>query len=219
MSMSTSNDERQGAKVRFFDGIAEKWDGWEDLDGVAAKLSAGLDELGVGPGESVVDVGCGTGNLTKALLQKVSPGGRIVAVDFSPEMVSQAKAKVSDPQVEWHVTDVTDIPAEDESMDRVICFSVWPHFDDPAAAVRELRRLLGPSGKLHVWHLSSRATINEIHASAGEAVCDDVLGPAEETANLIEGLGFSIEEVVDDDVRYLVTATKKEQPRAEPEDG
>jgi len=195
-------------KMSFFDEIAGKWDGWEDLDLLAAKLAAGLDEFGVKPNETVLDVGCGTGNLTQALLGKLSDEGRVVAVDFAPAMVAGAQDKVTDPRVNWHVADAMQLPIGDESVDRVICFSVWPHFDDHRAVLKELRRVLRAAGTLHVWHLSSRDTINEIHASAGDAVSSDVLHPVEETARLLEQHGLSPYEVIDDDSRYLVSAAK-----------
>ena len=195
-------------RAAFFDGIAEKWDGWEDLDALARKLAAGLDELGVGKGELVLDVGCGTGNLTRALLERLSEDGRVVAVDISPRMVEVAKRKVADARVVWRVADARSLPLPDASCDRVICYSVWPHFEEREAVAAELRRVLRPGGRLHVWHLISREKINEIHASAGEAVRGDVLSPAAETAALISRAGFEVETAIDDGERYLVTARK-----------
>ena len=196
------------AKTKFFDGIADKWDGWEDLEAVAQKLSHGLDDLGVTADETIVDVGCGTGNLTRALLSKLSDAGRVVAIDISNKMVKRAREKVLDPRVEWHVGDASRMPIDDSSVDRIICFSVWPHFEDPNAAAEEFKRVLRQRGVLHVWHLSPRATINEIHASASEAVANDILVPATKAAKLLEKHGFEPYEVVDDDDddRYLVSA-------------
>ena len=196
------------AKARFFDRIADKWDGWEDLEAVARKLSRGLEDFGVNDDETIVDVGCGTGNLTRALLARLSQRGRVVAIDISAEMVKRAREKVPDPRVEWHVGDVTRMPLGDTSVDRIICFSVWPHFDDPGAVIAELKRVLRQGGALHVWHLASRATINEIHASAGEEVAGDVLVPASQTARLLAAHGFEPYEVIDDEERYLVSARR-----------
>jgi demethylmenaquinone methyltransferase/2-methoxy-6-polyprenyl-1,4-benzoquinol methylase len=201
------------AKAEFFDGIADKWDGWEDLEKITQKLSRGLDDLGVNDDETIVDVGCGTGNLTRVLSDKLSHAGRVVAIDISAEMVKRAREKVPDPRVEWHVGDATRMPIDDSSVDRIICFSVWPHFDDPGAAVAEFKRILRHRGTLHVWHLSSRATINEIHASVSEAVANDVLVPASQTAQLLEEHGFEPYEVIDDDERYLVSARRSRGDR------
>jgi demethylmenaquinone methyltransferase/2-methoxy-6-polyprenyl-1,4-benzoquinol methylase len=196
------------AKIKFFDGLADKWDGFEDLVVVADKLSRGLDELGITSDETVIDVGCGTGNLTQALLGKLSQRGRVVAIDISPEMIRKAREKVTDPRVEWHVNDVNRLPLEDGSVDRVICFSVWPHFDDPKKATAELKRILRAGGELHVWHLSSRSTVNEIHASANQAVANDVLVPAAETALFLKNQGLWPYKIVDNQEGYLVSARK-----------
>lgn len=196
------------AKVKFFDEIAAKWDGWEDMETVGQRLSTGLEEFGVCADETIVDVGCGTGNLTRALLDRLSPDGRVVAIDISGEMLKAARKKVSDPRVEWHLCDATRLPIDNNSVDRIICFSVWPHIEDSRTAMEEFKRVLRDRGALHVWHLASRASINEIHAGAGEAVANDVLIPAAETAQLLEKRGFEPYEVIDDEQRYLVSARK-----------
>ena len=197
-------------KISFFDGIADKWDGWEDLDEVRRNLTEGLKELGLAPDEAVLDVGCGTGNLTGALLELLSPSSRVFAVDYSPRMVEMARRKIQDPRVTWHACDVTDLPLADGSLDRIVCFSVWPHFDDAEAVLRKFMALLRPGGWLHVWHLASRDKINDIHANAGEAVAGDILIPAAELAQLITDAGFDPTQTLDDESRYLVTARKGE---------
>ncbi|MDI7266429.1 MAG: class I SAM-dependent methyltransferase [Myxococcota bacterium] len=195
-------------RVAFFDAIAAKWDEWEDLPTLDARLAAGLVEIGLGPDETVLDVGCGTGNLTRAVLAKLSPTGRVIAVDIAPRMIEAARRKVTDPRVEWHVADASRPALADASVDRAICYSVWPHFDDPAAAASELRRVLRIGGRFHVWHSIPRVRVNEIHASAGEPVRRDVLPPAAETARLLVAQGFRVVAAIDDADRYLVSAVK-----------
>ena len=195
-------------RAAFFDAIADKWDGWDDIAVLRQRMAVGLREIGLRPDETVLDIGCGTGNLTLALLAALSPVGRVHAVDISRRMIEVARAKVADDRVTWHVEDARRLPLSAASCDRVLCFSVWPHFEDRRAVTAELMRVLRPGGSLHVWHLSGRQRINEIHSSAGEAVRGDVLPPARETAELLAAMVLRVAEVVDADDRYLVTAVK-----------
>ena len=195
-------------KQAFFDGIASKWDGWEDMATLTDRLNAGFRRLNVSADETVMDVGCGTGNLTATLLPLLGPDGRVVAVDISREMLALARQKIHDDRATWHQADAASVPAPTGAIDRIICCSVWPHFDDVDGTVQELKRLLRPDGFLHVWHLISRDAVNQIHASAGEAVHGDVLAPATDTAAQLKRHGFDILEVVDDDHQYLVSARK-----------
>ena len=128
-------------KANFFDAIADKWDGWENLPVLFQKLETGLEELQVKQNETIVDIGCGTGNFTQALLKKLSPSGRVIAVDISPKMIAAAKSKVNDTRVEWHVTAANCLPLSTASCDRIFCYSVWPHFDNPDKVVAELKRV------------------------------------------------------------------------------
>jgi ubiquinone/menaquinone biosynthesis C-methylase UbiE len=197
-------------RAAYFDSIADKWDGWQDLsDEATARLAVGLDDFGLGKDETVIDVGCGTGNLTRVILGKLSPAGRVIAVDVSARMIDLARSKLPDPRVTWHVADARHLPLDASSVDRIICYSVWPHFDDHAAVMSELSRVLRPGGRLHVWHMISREMVNHIHAGAGPAVHGDMLAPANDTARLIESAGYDVNDIVDDGKRYLVSAVKR----------
>jgi ubiquinone/menaquinone biosynthesis C-methylase UbiE len=206
-----SHDVPSGAnsKREFFDAIAAQWDGFQgDLKALREMLARGLSEMGIRESETVLDVGCGTGNLTHALLQHLSTDGRVVAVDISPRMLTEARRKLNDPRVEWIEADATYLSLPDGYFDRIICFCVWPHFDDRVAAAGAFSRLLRTGGSLHIWHPISRAQVNDIHTTAGEAVRADLLAPAIETAKLFEENGFTITELIDDESRYLISMIK-----------
>ena len=196
------------AMKEYFDSIADKWDGWMDMERINARIEDGLKRFEVGGGENVLDVGCGTGNLTRKILERLNDAGRVTAVDVSDHMVELAREKNRDSRASFLVADVTDLPLEDAGLDRVICFSMWPHVSEPEAALNELNRVLKPGGKLHVWHIDSKETINHVHANAGEAVHNDVLVPAEELAEVVRGAGFDVRTVIDNDEEYVVSAVK-----------
>ena len=200
--------EMADAHVAFFDTLAETWDSMHDLSVLGARLDEGLKRFGVGSQENVLDVGCGTGNLTAALLRYLSSAGKITAVDISPRMIEIARLKADDPRVRWILGPIEHLDPSRESFDRVICFSVWPHLADPVSAAQLLYRMLVSGGMLHLWHLISREAVNKIHSEASEAVRDHLLAPATQTAVLLEQSGFTVKETQDDDAGYLVTAQK-----------
>ncbi len=193
----------------YFDSIADQWDGWMDMETINQRIEDGLRHFGVEAHEQVLDAGCGTGNLTKKLLERLTESGRVTAVDVSPRMVELARKKNDDPRANAKVADLKDLPLENNQLDRVFCFSMWPHVAEPEMALQEIKRVLKPGGLLHIWHIDSRQKINEVHANAGEAVHKDILIPASDLAELVRQTGFDIEEVRDSDSDYLITAEKE----------
>jgi ubiquinone/menaquinone biosynthesis C-methylase UbiE len=190
----------------YFDDLSGRWDGFTDADRVCRMLTTVLSGYGIGRDEHVIDLGCGTGNLTQVLSHILGPEGRITAVDFSPEMIAVASEKMSDPRIRWLVADAAALPLEDKSTDRIICFSAWPHFADPHAVGRELSRVLRPHGELHIVHIDSREKINAVHSGVGGPIGADLLPSAAALAAILASCGFIVHETVDNGSAYRVSA-------------
>ena len=197
------------ATKAYFDSIADKWDGWQDEAAMHPVLREGLRNFGLQPGETVVDLGCGTGILTRALLAELGPRGRVHAVDIAPNMLEKARLKTSDDRVAFIEAHAAALPLADRSIDRVVCYSTWPHITDVSGALTELHRVLQPGGMLHIWHTASRATINGIHSGVGGSIGDHLLVPVTELAAVAKKHGYAIVATEDHDTGYLLTARKE----------
>ncbi len=198
----------QSTSNTFFDSLALKWDSFHDLKGLGIQLDSALEKFGVQGDEHILDVGCGTGNLTAALIRHLSPKGKVTAIDLSNVMLDRARLKANDARVTWLCGVVEDMESPPKTFDRIICYSVWPHLTDAKLVGTLFLKWLKPGGKLHIWHTISRNAVNKIHSEASAAVNDHLLAPADQTASLLEQMGYVIEEMRDDDGGYLVTVRK-----------
>ena len=203
-----TEQELADPRVSYFDSLADQWEELIPVAELLPRLREGLRKLGVGPDEHILDLGCGSGILLGTILEHIGLEGRVEAVDFAPRMIARASEKHTDGRVRFHLAQATDVPLPARSVDRVICFSAWPHFTRPDDVITEMHRLLRPGGRVHIWHADSRDTINDIHRNAGDAVRDDMLVPAEELARLFSSAGFKVDDVIDSSDCYLVSATR-----------
>jgi SAM-dependent methyltransferase len=159
-------------RIAFFDHLAANWDdGEQDSADTLRRLEELAELLALRPGENLLEVGCGTGQLTGWLAHRVRPG-RVVAIDFSPEMIQKASAKGGG---EFRVADVCQDDLGQAEFDVALCFHSFPHFRDQAMALQNLARCLKPGGRLIVMHLRGREAINAFHGSVGGAVGGDFL--------------------------------------------
>ncbi|HWA18593.1 MAG TPA: class I SAM-dependent methyltransferase [Devosia sp.] len=121
--------------------------GYEQLMGRwSRELARGfINFTGASAGESILDVGCGTGSLTFELA-KDSGLREIRAIDFSPVFVKAAKAQNTDSRVSIRQGDAMAIPYGDRSFDRALALLVLHFVPDGAKALAEMRRVVRPGG-------------------------------------------------------------------------
>lgn len=109
------------------------------------------------PGDVVLDVGCGAGIDTILAAQRVGPTGRVLALDFLPEMLARTAAAAGEAgleNVELVEGEMEAIPLPDASVDAVISNGVLNLSPRKARAFAELARVLRPGGKLCVSDLT-----------------------------------------------------------------
>ncbi|GAI44044.1 unnamed protein product [marine sediment metagenome] len=191
----------------YFDQLAPTWD--KELTGERLNcLGSIVKELGIKPGYYVLDIGSGTGVLLPFLIAALGDEGKIIALDFSAEMLVQGKAKSSPPIVNFVQADGMAIPLADNSVDLALCNSVFPHFDDKARALKEIARVLRNNGRLVICHTMSLAMVNQLHQSIGGAIANDLLPDEFQLRGLIKQAGLKVTHFEDGPERYLVIAEK-----------
>ncbi|MFQ6171287.1 methyltransferase domain-containing protein [Oryzobacter sp. R7] len=110
-----------------------------------------LARLAPEPGETVVDVGSGVGEVVVRLARAVGPTGRAVGVEPNPALraIADERASAEGAASATFVDGVAgDLPFDDGSVDAVTCERVLQHLDDPEGAVREMARVLRPGGRV-----------------------------------------------------------------------
>jgi ubiquinone/menaquinone biosynthesis C-methylase UbiE len=121
--------------------------GYEQLMGRWSQKLAPLfiDFAELADGEKILDVGCGTGSLTFALV-KAADLGEIAAIDYSPVFVEEAIRRNTDPRIRIRQADACALPFGNGAFDRALALLVLHFVPETGKAVAEMRRVVRPGG-------------------------------------------------------------------------
>jgi SAM-dependent methyltransferase len=136
---------------------ADVWaagDAYEPYVGRWSRLVARefLDWLAVPPGAAWLDVGCGTGALSRTILEEAAPR-RVIGVDPADGFLAHARARIEDARAEFRSGDAQALPLPDAGVDAVVSGLMLNFVPDKALAVREMARVARPGAvvALYVW--------------------------------------------------------------------
>jgi ubiquinone/menaquinone biosynthesis C-methylase UbiE len=193
--------------IEFFNNNAAEWDTTRS-EKDTLKLEKMAGRLNLEPGSFVLDAGTGTGVFLPCILDRIGAKGRVTALDFAENMLKLASSKNGSHNIFYLRADIMGLPLAENTFDRVVCYSSFPHFSDKLQALREIIRVLKPGGKLAVCHTSSRAHINSVH-SRQPAVKDHIIPDSDEMRDLMLKAGFEPVQIEDTHDSYLAMADKQ----------
>jgi SAM-dependent methyltransferase len=125
-----------------------------------------LDAVKAGAGTRLLDVGTGTGVVSAEAIRR---GVEVSAMDADPEMAATAARNV--PGLDVRVAVLPEVPFQDASFDAVAGNFVINHVGEPVVALRELRRVLRPSGRLALtcWEMPGSGALGIVREAMDEA--------------------------------------------------
>jgi len=187
--------------IKFFDRYAPQWDA--DMVRDEEIINAILDNAGVKAGDSILDVGCGTGVLVPDYLARGVSS--VTCVDISPAMIACAREKHPQPNLRLICADV-EICQFETPFDRIIVYNAFPHFPHPARVIEKLAGDLNSGGLLTVAHGMSRASIDRHHEGTASSVSIGLMH--EDELEKLMGLYLTVTVKISSDKMYQVVGFK-----------
>lgn len=187
----------------FFAPRAAGWELYTAAD--AAQIARAVQDSRLQPGMTVLELGCGTAPATPYLRAAVGAGGRVIALDCTPEMIEAACVLGRADTAQLVLADVHSLPIAAGSVDALHAGGIVPHLADPERALREWARVARPHAQLAIFHAIGRVALAAIHRRTPSD--DDVIAPGRLRV-LLERAGWRLVSLDDATERYLALARR-----------
>ena len=154
--------EKASRVARVFDSVAARYDLMNDVMSMGLHRiwkAIAISQANVRPGQHVLDVASGTGDLALAFAKRVGPQGRVVMSDINGQMLQRGRNRLIDAgyPIEAVVCDAEHLPFADGEFDLVTVAFGLRNMTDKPTALRQMHRVLKPGGKLMVLEFSKVA--------------------------------------------------------------
>lgn len=188
----------------FFGPRAATWDTkfGDDMPAYAAAVA----EAAIPPGATALDLGCGTGRALPALREAVGPGGTVIGMDITPEMLAVARSTGRARGAVLLLADARRLPLGDAEVDAVFAAGLVHHLPDPSAGLAGIARVTRPGGRLAIFHPSGRAALAARH---GRTIRPDEPLNEDRLTTLLAENGWRLDSYDDPAHRFLALATRR----------
>ena len=189
--------------IEFFDRYAPQWDADQiPKDRIINRI---LDNSGVGQGQEVLDVACGTGVLFPFYLEREVAS--VTGIDISHEMAKLAAAKHEGCDKIHVICGDVEETRFGRKFDTVMVYNAFPHFPDPERLIATLASVTKEGGRLTVAHSASREQIDDHHKGPASKISNGLMY-AEELKQLFEPF-FQVDVVISNQEMYQVSGVRR----------
>ena len=205
MNFGKNCDEKEIRKINqlqrdFFSGLIHVFD--PPLpEGVPERLEQIVASGAINKGDTVLDVGSGTGILIP-LIQAYSPEA-IFACDLSDVMLEHLREQY--PYAKTIAADVRDISLPDNSLDVVFMNACYPNIVDKDSSLANVSRMIKPHGRMVISHPLGKSFVDSLKEKSPFPLDDFPEQPEAET--MLRPYGFEIEKFIDESKLYILLAT------------
>lgn len=183
--------------------------GWEErFSHDDPQYARAVRELVPKPGNTAIDLGCGTGRALPHLRAAVGPTGTVIGLDATWEMLQEGQRLKRQQFAQLWQGDVLQLPLPDRCCDIIFAGGLLPHLAEGAAAgLREMARVCRAGGRLAIFHPISRVVLAARHG--GVPSDDDVIAPVR-LRGLLAATDWQTLSIDDGEDRYLALAQRAE---------
>lgn len=189
--------------IEFFDNYAPHWDADQiDKTPIIHRI---LDNAGIGKGQAVLDVACGTGVLFPFYLERGVKS--VTGIDISTEMAKLAQQKHQAYENIQVICGDIEETQFGKKFDTIMVYNAFPHFPDPNRLIATLASLLNEGGRLTVAHSASREQIDDHHKGPASKVSNGLMY-ADELKAIFDPY-FAVDVMISNQEMYQVSGTKR----------
>ena len=189
--------------IEFFDRYAPTWDADQiPKDKIINRI---LDNAGVGEGQEILDVACGTGILFPFYLERKVAS--VTGIDISHEMAKLAQQKHAQYENIQVICGDVEETRFGKQFDNVMVYNAFPHFPEPERLIATLASLTKEGGRLTIAHGASREQIDNHHSGAASKVSNGLMY-ADELKELFDPY-FEVDILISNQEMYQVSGVRR----------
>ncbi len=192
----------------YFNDLAAEWDHLPGQPKAGERIRNFVRRSSASGVSRILDVGCGTGILMPYLQDFFPDISCCVELDLAEQMLQINAEKYPGDGISHICADAENLPFVNSCFDLILCFGVFPHFENKTSALNQMFDALRSGGTWCLGHLMGSRELNAFHSKLSGPVSGDSLPPVKELAETLHKMGVRDISTEENSNLYFIRAVK-----------